>query len=130
MNFARQPETDQLRKSHQQLMSRIQMLSTYQQKFVLDQLQQLSRKNRFRARSDNLSAYFEEVRNDIDRLDDERYIDAYETITEDLYKKFQYMLNAIKNATIPKQVKNKDHERARRVYASKQRQYPKKLGDI
>jgi len=123
MNSANEPEINQLRKSHQQLVSRIQMLATHQKNFVLDQLRQRSKKNRFRSRPDDLSAYLKEIRDDIDRLDGDQYVDAYETITEDLYRKFHYALNAIKNATTPKQAKNKDHERARRVYASKQRQY-------
>jgi len=106
MNFSTQPEIiSRLRENHQQLMSRIQVLATHQQNFVLDQLQQSSRKNRFRARSDDLSVYLKEIRDDIDRLNDEQYRDAHETIVEDLYKKFQYV-------------------QARQVYASKQRQYP------
>jgi len=124
MNSANEPETDQLRKNHEQLVSRIQILATSQQIFVLDQLRQPSSKNRFRSSSEDLSAYLKEIKDDIDKFDDKRYLDAYETIIGDLYKKFQYMLNAIKNATRTGQTKNNNQERAKRVYVSKQRQYP------
>ncbi|MFV2056472.1 MAG: hypothetical protein ACC707_08380 [Thiohalomonadales bacterium] len=104
------------------VVERILALDEGQQGLLLDKLRSI-KKSPFHYRGLSMIAYIDELTRDIEKIQDDRYKDLHEHISDRLLKKYNVLLQSIQLAKNGYYSKKNDKRRLLKVEESKKKQY-------